>query len=77
MTEHCSTCGYRGQPRYEGVWVAWVAAVVWLVPLGFLSQGYWPFLVLPSIALTVWAVVSVRRICPVCRAPWGKQKNGD
>jgi hypothetical protein len=44
--------------------------LVWLLPLGFLSQGFWPFFLLPSIAITVWAVSAVRRVCPGCGKPW-------
>jgi hypothetical protein len=41
---------------------------LWLVPLGFLSQGYWPFGILPLTLLTVWAALSVQKTCPICGA---------
>jgi hypothetical protein len=43
---------------------------VWLLPLGFLSMGFWPFFLLLSLAITVWAVTAVRRVCPGCGKPW-------
>ena len=70
MTERCPHCGHAGRPRWSNPYLAVVAAVVWLVPLAFLSQGFYPFLIVPAIALTVWALVAVRRVCPSCRRPW-------
>jgi len=66
----CPHCGYRGRPRWENSWLAWVAGLVWLLPIGFLSMGYWPFFLLPSIAITVWAWFAVQFTCPVCRGNW-------
>jgi len=62
----CPHCDYHGRPRLAPAWLAWLAVLVWLLPLGFLSMGFWPFFLLPSIALTAWAVSAVRRVCPQC-----------
>jgi len=51
-------------------WLAWLAVLVWLLPLGFLMHGLWPFFLLPSIAITAWAASAVRRSCPQCGRPW-------
>jgi len=56
--------------RWENSWLAWVAGLVWLLPIGFLSMGYWPFFLLPSIAITAWAWFAVQFTCPVCRGNW-------
>ena len=41
-----------------------------MVPLGFLSLGYWPFFLLPAVALTAWAWIAARSLCPACGARW-------
>jgi hypothetical protein len=66
----CVHCGYTGRPQLRLAWLAWLALLVWLLPLGFLSLGFWPFFLLPSIAITAWAVTTVRRVCPRCGQPW-------
>jgi hypothetical protein len=66
----CVHCGYRGRPAWRPAWIAVLAVLVWLLPLGFLSQGFWPFFLLPSIAITAWAVSAVHRVCPGCGKPW-------
>jgi hypothetical protein len=66
----CVHCGYRGRPGWRPGWLALLAVLVWLLPLGFLSQGFWPFFLLPSIAITAWAFTAVRRVCPGCGRPW-------
>jgi len=67
---HCAHCGYTGRSRWKPAWLAVLALLVWLLPLGFLSQGFWPFFLLPSIAITAWAVTAVRRVCPGCGKRW-------
>lgn len=66
----CEYCGYVGKPLRSARWLAWLAAAVWLVPLAFLLQGFWPFFLLPAIAITAWAVLAARRVCPHCGKPW-------
>ena len=66
----CVQCGYRGRPIWRPAWPGVLALLVWLLPLGFLSLGYWPFFLLPSIAVSVWALATVRRVCPACGSPW-------
>ncbi len=66
----CSHCNYHGKPRLESAWLAGLALLVWLVPLGFLSKGFWPFFILPSIVITIWAMQVVRRVCPGCGQKW-------
>jgi hypothetical protein len=66
----CVHCGYGSRPEWRPAWLALLALLVWLLPLGFLSQGFWPFFLLPSIAITTWAITSVRRVCPGCGRPW-------
>lgn len=44
-----------------------VTLVVWFIPIAFLSHGYWPFFLLPAIALTVWSLIVVKRECGRCR----------
>lgn len=66
----CAQCNYRGRPRLQPGWLLWLGVLVWLVPLGFLSQGYWPFFLLPAVAISVWAYTGVRRTCPRCGSAW-------
>ena len=68
----CPHCDYQGKPKLRPAWLAWLAALVWLIPLGFLLAGLWPFLVLPSIAITAAALLSVRPACPQCGRRWRK-----
>jgi hypothetical protein len=68
--KQCSKCGYTGKPELEQAWLAVAALLVWLIPLGFLSFGYWPFFLLPAIATTAWAVTAVRLRCPACKQRW-------
>jgi len=60
----CAHCKYHGRPRLEPAWFAWLAVLVWLLPLGFLSLGFWPFFLLPSVVITAWVVTAVQRTCP-------------
>ena len=66
----CAHCGVTGKPRLRPAWLAWLALLVWLLPLGFLSLGFWPFFLLPSIAITAWALTAVCRVCPGCGKRW-------
>jgi len=66
----CPHCEYRGRPRLQPAWLLWLALLVWLVPLGFLTAGFWPFLLLPSIAISAWALMAVRPVCPQCGRRW-------
>jgi hypothetical protein len=71
----CPHCDFQGRPRLTPAWLAWLAVLVWLLPLGFLSLGFWPFFLLPSIAITAWAVTAVRRTCPQCSRRWLVRKS--
>jgi hypothetical protein len=73
----CTHCGFTGRPRLRPAWLAVLALLVWLLPLGFLSMGFWPFFLLPSIAITAWAVGAVRRVCPDCCTPWESAERRD
>lgn len=53
----------------EGLGLAWLAVFMWLVPLVFLSFGFWPFFLVPAIAISVWACMTYRLRCPGCGAP--------
>jgi hypothetical protein len=57
----CAHRGYPGEPVRE---------TVWLVPLVFLAAGYWPFFLLPAVAMTAWVWLGLRPLCPACRAHW-------
>ena len=70
MSSNCPHCGFAGPPRWTNTYIAVVAALVWLAPVAFLSQGWYPFLILPAIALTAWAVMAIRPVCPACGKPW-------
>lgn len=67
--KHCDQCGYRGAPQREGVGLVWLAVFIWLVPLAFLSFGFWPFFLLPAVAVSAWAFTAYRLRCPACGAP--------
>lgn len=71
----CTRCGYRGKPRPEPLWLLLVTVGIWIVPLAFLAFGYWPFLLLPAIAVTVWAVFAIHLQCPACGAPRGAKNS--
>jgi hypothetical protein len=75
--KQCAHCDYSGRPRLEPAWLLWLALLIWLVPLGFLSRGFWPFLLLPSIAVSAWAFMAVRRVCPQCGRHWENNAPGD
>jgi hypothetical protein len=64
--QRCTHCGSSGRLRLEPAWLLRLALLIWLVPLGFLSMGFWPFLLLPSIAVSAWAAMVVRPACPQC-----------
>lgn len=66
----CQHCNYDGKPRLRPAWLAWLATLVWLIPLGFLLAGLWPFFILPSIAITAAALLAVRPACPGCGRRW-------
>jgi hypothetical protein len=68
----CPHCGYAGKARLRPAWLAWLAIAVWLIPLGFLLAGLWPFFILPSIAITVAAILAVRPACAQCGRPLRK-----
>jgi hypothetical protein len=77
MRKPCSHCDYSGRPRLEPAWLLWLALLIWLVPLSFLSMGFWPFLLLPSIAISAWAFMTVRPVCPQCGRRWRNTAPGD
>jgi hypothetical protein len=66
----CAHCAGTGRPVWRPLWLALLALLIWLLPLAFLSMGFWPLFLLPSIAITAWAVTAVRRVCPACGRPW-------
>jgi hypothetical protein len=76
MMAACAYCNSTGRPRRRPAWLLWLAVLVWLVPLGFLAQGYWPFFLLPAVAISAWATVAVRRTCPNCGRPWSARRAG-
>lgn len=43
-----------------------VTLVIWLIPIVFLSHGYWPFFLMPAVAMTVWSLIAVKRECNKC-----------
>ncbi|HSH30310.1 MAG TPA: hypothetical protein VK971_10415 [Thiohalobacter sp.] len=50
----------------KNIWLIPATLLVWLVPIAFLSHGYWPFFLLPAIALTIWSLIAVKRECGRC-----------
>ena len=73
----CAQCGYAGRPHLKPAWLAWLAGLIWLLPLGFLLAGLWPFFILPSIAITAAALLAVRPACPRCGQRWRRSPAGD
>ncbi len=39
-------------------WLRLAALLAWLPPAAFFAAGYWPFLLLPAIAVTAWALLA-------------------
>ncbi|MGF1612595.1 MAG: hypothetical protein ACFCVA_01445 [Gammaproteobacteria bacterium] len=76
MDRRCDRCGHRGPPHRSHPGRLLAVAFVWLIPLTFLLQGYWPFGIVPVTLLTVWAVLTNDRICPACGAPWSSRSHG-
>lgn len=72
----CVHCDFRGRPRLRPAWLLWLAILVWLLPLGFLARGYWPFFLLPALAIDAWAATGVRRTCPRCGRAWPATGSG-
>jgi len=35
-----------------------------------LSLGFWPFFLLPAVALAAWVWLALRPLCPACKARW-------
>lgn len=66
----CVHCNDTVRPRLQPAWLLWLAVLAWLPPLAFLSLGYWPFFLLPALAINAWAVTAVRRTCPTCGKVW-------
>lgn len=63
---HCRHCGYQGKARRRHTWLSAVAAVLWVAPVSFLMLGYWPFLIVPAMVMTVWAWLARKSTCPRC-----------
>ena len=74
MTDGSLAAEPRIKPARSGVLSR--ISLVWLVPLGFLLAGLWPFFILPSIAITAAALLSVRRKCPQCGKRWRPSSSG-
>jgi len=68
----CKHCGYSGRFSRQHTWLSGLAVVVWIIPLGFLAQGYWPFLIMPAILVTIWAMLSRVWVCPQCGAHFSR-----
>lgn len=67
MHQHkCAYCGHTARPLLKNLWLIPVTLLVWLIPVAFLSHGYWPFFLLPAIAITIWSLIAVRRECVRC-----------
>ncbi|MGD8644394.1 MAG: hypothetical protein PVI15_08905 [Chromatiales bacterium] len=80
MPEHrlCPSCGEAARPRLNHPIRPWLAAAFWIIPIGFLSQGYWPFLSIPALLISYWAWVTTYRVCPRCGLrPPGQDKRPD
>ncbi len=48
----------RGRRARRNRWLRLAALLTWLPPAAFLAAGYWPFLLLPAIAVTAWALLA-------------------
>ena len=67
MHQHkCAYCGHTDRPVLKNLWMIPVTVLIWLVPITFLSHGYWPFFLVPAIAVTVWSLIAVKRECTRC-----------
>jgi DNA-directed RNA polymerase subunit RPC12/RpoP len=66
----CEYCGSTGSPLREGLGLVWLAVVMWLVPIVFLSFGFWPFFLIPALAVSIWAYLGYRLRCPDCGKNW-------
>jgi hypothetical protein len=75
VLKHCEHCGYTGPPDRQGIGLLWLAAFMWLVPIAFVSFGFWPFFLVPAVAVTAWAYISYRLVCPACGKSW-RSKSG-
>ncbi|MGD8642677.1 MAG: hypothetical protein PVI15_00230 [Chromatiales bacterium] len=62
----CPNCGLDARPRLNHPLRPWLAVAFWVVPIGFLAQGYWPFLTLPALLISYWAYATTYRVCPDC-----------
>ena len=62
----CPSCGYRGRFRLKNPGRIALAITLWIIPLGFLSQGLWPFGLFPTLLFTIWAFYSNNTVCPSC-----------
>lgn len=68
----CTHCGYEGKPRLASWNRIILAGALWLVPLFFLSKGFWPVGIVVVTLITAWAVMTTDRICPACKQQWNK-----
>ncbi len=68
--KHCSHCGYVGKLELDQAWLMLAAVAAWIIPVVFYSFGFWPFFLLPAIAITAWAITAVRPRCPACKKRW-------
>lgn len=62
----CPNCGLPVGTKLRHPRRLAVAIALWTVPLGFLSQGYWPFGLFPTALVTIWAILSNARVCSSC-----------
>ncbi len=65
----CLSCGNVAPARLQNVKRLILILPLWVVPLIFLIQGYWPFGILPVTLVTAWALLSVEKTCSRCGAP--------
>ncbi|MGB0721708.1 MAG: hypothetical protein ACPGU7_04855 [Gammaproteobacteria bacterium] len=65
----CPKCGYDGPVRISSWKHLRIAAVLWLLPLVFATQGLWPFGILIALGYTLWAYFDAPRACPRCGKP--------